>query len=83
MSPRRVHLMRAADLTAVTPAAAGFYFRGLGDSDHAWKLVTARVVCEPRTHHEGAFLPEVVTVKFADGTEGFFNPDDRVEIGPG
>jgi hypothetical protein len=27
MSPRRVHLMRAVDLTAVTPSAAGFYFR--------------------------------------------------------
>lgn len=59
MSPRRVHLMRAVDLTAVAPAAAGFYFRELGESDDAWKLVRTRVVCEPRTQHEGAFLPEV------------------------
>jgi hypothetical protein len=32
--------------------------------------------------HEGSFLPEVCTVKFADGTERYFNPNDQVEIRP-
>ena len=32
--------------------------------------------------HEGKFLPEVCTVKFTDGTERYFNPNDQVEIGP-
>ncbi|MGA7054855.1 MAG: hypothetical protein WBZ37_27015 [Mycobacterium sp.] len=81
MAPRRVHQMRAVDLTAVNPPAAGYLFRDYGDRDHAWKLVKTWVICE-LAPHEGAFLPAVVTVKFADGTVRFFNPDDQVEIGP-
>jgi hypothetical protein len=72
--------LRAVDLTAVDPCA-GYLFREHGDPDAGWKLVQTRAVCERRPHR-GAFLPEMVTITFADGTERFFNPDDQVEIGP-
>jgi hypothetical protein len=32
--------------------------------------------------HDGGFLPEVCTVQFTDGSERYFNPDDKVEIRP-
>ncbi|HWF70099.1 MAG TPA: hypothetical protein VG187_11130 [Mycobacterium sp.] len=76
--PHRVLRMRAVDLTNRIP---GYRFREHGEGDDAWKQVKTRVVSELHPH-EGSFLPEVVTVKFTDGTERYFNPDDPVEIQP-
>jgi hypothetical protein len=36
-------------------------------------------ICELRPQ-DGRFLSQMVTVKFADGTERWFNPDDQIEI---
>jgi hypothetical protein len=74
----RVLQLRAVDLTNRLP---GYLLREHGEGDDAWKRVTSRVVSE-LSPHEGGFLPEVCTVKFADGTERYFNPDDQVEIRP-
>ena len=70
--------LRADDLTNRLP---GYQLREQGEGDDAWKRVTTRVVSE-LAPHDGSFLPEVCTVKFADGTERYFNPDDQVEIRP-
>jgi hypothetical protein len=70
--------MRAVDLTNRMP---GYQFREHGEGDDAWKKVKKRAVCELHPH-EGSFLPQVVTVTLADGTERYFNPDDQVEIRP-
>jgi hypothetical protein len=76
MSPGRVSRLRAGDLAGFDPTAVGYLFREHGDSDDAWKLVETRPIWLL------TFLPEVVTVKFADGTERIFNPLDQVEICP-
>jgi hypothetical protein len=82
MSPSRVSRRRAGDLAGFDPpAVVGYLFREHGDSDDAWKLVKTRPIWSLRPH-DGTFLPEVVTVKFADGTERLFNPEDQVEICP-
>jgi hypothetical protein len=74
----RVLQLRAVDLANRLP---GYQLREYGEGDHAWKRVTTRVVCE-LAPHEGGFLPELCTVKFTDGTERYFNPNDKVEIRP-
>ncbi len=73
--------MRAVDLTAVPPSAVGYGFRKYGAPDDAWKLVTTRVFCGYRRGDDGR-VSELVTVRFADGTQRLFNPEDEVEIGP-
>jgi hypothetical protein len=70
--------MRAVDLTNRLP---GYLLRECGEGDDAWKRVKTRVVSE-LAPYEGGFLPELCTVKFTDGTERYFNPDDKVEIRP-
>ncbi len=72
----RVRRTRAADLAGRDP---GYLLREQGESDEAWRQVATQVICALRPH-EGTFLPEICTVKFTDGTERVFNPDDRVEI---
>jgi hypothetical protein len=74
----RVLQLRAVDLTNRLP---GYQLREYGEGDNAWKRVTTRVVCE-LAPHEGGFLPELCTVKFTDGSERYFNPNDKVEIRP-
>jgi hypothetical protein len=64
MSARQLHRMRAVDLAAVSPPAAGYLFRDYGDCDRGWKLVKTRVIRELHPH-EGAFLPPLVTVEFS------------------
>ncbi|WP_428338452.1 hypothetical protein [Mycobacterium sp.] len=76
-SPRVLQL-RAVDLTNRLP---GYQLREHGEGDDAWKRVKSRVVSE-LSPHDGSFLPEICTVKFTDGTERYFNPDDQVEIRP-
>jgi hypothetical protein len=78
MPSSRVLQLRAVDLTNRLP---GYQLREQGEDDDAWKRVTTRVVSE-LAPHDGSFLPEVCTVKFVDGTERYFNPDDQVEIRP-
>jgi hypothetical protein len=70
--------MRAVDLTNRLP---GYQLRECGEDDDAWKRVKARVVSE-LAPYDGGFLPELCTVKFTDGTERYFNPNDQVEIRP-
>ena len=76
--PSRVLRMRAVDLTNRIP---GYFVREYGEGDDAWKKVKARVICELAPYQD-SFLPEVCTVKFTDGTERYFNPNDQVEIRP-
>ena len=76
--PGQVLRMRAVDLTNRLP---GYLFREHGEGDNAWKRVKTRVVCES-SPHDGSPLPQMCTVKFTDGTERYFNPDDQVEIRP-
>jgi hypothetical protein len=76
--PSQVLRMRAVDLTNRLP---GYLFREHGEGDNAWKRVKTRVVCES-SPHDGSPLPQMCTVKFTDGTERYFNPDDQVEIRP-
>jgi hypothetical protein len=73
--------MRADDLTAVAPPAAGYGLRQYGDSDGAWKLVTTPVFCGQRRGDDG-LVSEWVTIRFAEGTQQLCKPDDDVEIGP-
>jgi hypothetical protein len=68
--------MRAVDLTNRLP---GYLVREYGEGDDAWKRVKSRVICE-LPPYEDTFLPQVCTVKFTDGSERYFNPDDQVEI---
>lgn len=77
MTPK-VRRCRARDLCKLNEEPCRYLFRGYGDGDDAWKLVLISPICELRPHG-GEFLPEMVTVKFADRTVGLFNPGDQVE----
>ena len=75
---KRVRHWRAAQLARPNEDPCRYLFREHGEDDDAWKLVVKSPICGLRTH-DGGFLPEVVTVKFDDGTERWFNSDDQVE----
>ena len=77
----RVRRWRAVDLCGLTQVPCRYLFREYGEDDNAWKLVVTSPICELRPHG-GQFLPELVTMKFADGTERSFNPNDQVETRP-
>ena len=72
---QRVRRWRPAQLARTNEDLCRYLFREHGENDDAWKLVVKSPICELRPH-DGGFLPEMVTVKFDDGTERFFNPDD-------
>ena len=74
---KRVRLWRAAQLARPNEDPCRYLFREHGENDDAWKLVRKSPICE--RPDDGGFLPEMVTVKFDDGTERFFNPGDQVE----
>lgn len=78
MTPRRVRRRRAVDLAKLNEEPCRYLLREQGEDDDAWNLVVKSPICELRPEG-GKFLPEMVTVKFGDGTERWFNPDDQVE----
>jgi hypothetical protein len=76
----RTWQLKVSDLAGASPP---YLFKGLDDDDSAWNLVRERPIGRlvPSPDKDG-FLPEEVTVRFADGTVRVFNPADQVMIGP-
>jgi hypothetical protein len=71
--------MRAVELARLNEEPCRYLFREYGEDDDARNLVLQSPICELRPQ-DGRFLPQMVTVKFADGTKRWFNPDDQIEI---
>jgi hypothetical protein len=59
--------------------------RSQDDGPDAWCLITEHPKTELRPNNTGVggpFLPEILTVTYADGTERCFNPEDWFEVKP-
>jgi hypothetical protein len=88
--PDSTRWMTALSLTSIDPDGE-YMLRESGDEDSAWKLVQTRAHGErwfdklpsdaPGEPEKTVWLPEVVLVRFTDGTERYFNPNDPVEVG--
>lgn len=82
----RVLHLKAGELAGVDTLDGGYLLRSVDDAPDDWRLVTTRVPPGELWPNRGgpgsAFLPPLVTVTYADGSDRVFNPDDQVEIKP-